>query len=89
MVLYLFEENSEQWISLLPIEAIIANDPSFKHEDVNFLSRSERYEVAIKKSALMVMKLREYGIADPDEIYWFKRYLCLLLGTLQSIRFVL
>ncbi|XP_053155314.1 peroxisomal acyl-coenzyme A oxidase 1 isoform X2 [Hemicordylus capensis] len=55
------------------IEQLVSNDPSFKHEDVNFLSRSQRYEVAIKKSALMVMKLREYGIADPDEIYWFKR----------------
>ncbi|KAM6468967.1 peroxisomal acyl-coenzyme A oxidase 1 isoform 2-T2 [Liasis olivaceus] len=54
------------------IEAI-ANEASFKHEDVNYLSRSQRYEIAIKKSALMVMKLREYGIADPDEIYWFKR----------------
>ncbi|XP_063149125.1 peroxisomal acyl-coenzyme A oxidase 1 isoform X2 [Candoia aspera] len=55
------------------IEAIVANEVSFKNEDVNFLSRSQRYEVAIKKSALMVLKLREYGIADPEEIYWFKR----------------
>ncbi|XP_003217249.2 peroxisomal acyl-coenzyme A oxidase 1 isoform X1 [Anolis carolinensis] len=54
------------------IEALVINDPDFAHEDVNFLSRSQRYEEAIKKSALMVMKLREYGIADPDEIYWFK-----------------
>ncbi|XP_066470200.1 peroxisomal acyl-coenzyme A oxidase 1 isoform X1 [Tiliqua scincoides] len=54
------------------IEALVINDPDFKHEDVNFLSRSQRYEVAIKKSALMVMKLRDYGIADPEEIYWFK-----------------
>uniref|UniRef100_A0A8D2QS40 Acyl-coenzyme A oxidase n=1 Tax=Zosterops lateralis melanops TaxID=1220523 RepID=A0A8D2QS40_ZOSLA len=38
-----------------------------------FLSRSQRYEQAIRKSSLMVMKLREYGIADPEEIYWFKR----------------
>ncbi|XP_077183856.1 peroxisomal acyl-coenzyme A oxidase 1 isoform X1 [Paroedura picta] len=56
------------------IEAIVLNDPDFKHEDVNFLSRSERYALAIKKSALMVMKLREHGIADPDEIYWFKSF---------------
>nr|XP_060620629.1 peroxisomal acyl-coenzyme A oxidase 1 isoform X1 [Anolis sagrei ordinatus] len=54
------------------IEALVINDPDFAHEDVNFLSRSQRYEEAIKKSALMVMKLREYGIADPEEIYWFK-----------------
>ncbi|XP_077690519.1 peroxisomal acyl-coenzyme A oxidase 1 isoform X2 [Eretmochelys imbricata] len=55
------------------IEALVLNDPDFQHEDLNFLSRSKRYEMAIRKSALMVMKLREYGIADPDEIYWFKR----------------
>ncbi|EMP23786.1 Peroxisomal acyl-coenzyme A oxidase 1 [Chelonia mydas] len=54
------------------IEALVLNDPDFQHEDLNFLSRSQRYEMAIRKSALMVMKLREYGIADPDEIYWFK-----------------
>ena len=61
-------------------EALVMNDPDFKHEDVNFLSRSERYEEAIRKSALMVMKLRDYGVADPDEIYWFKRYLNSVLG---------
>ncbi|XP_025902541.1 peroxisomal acyl-coenzyme A oxidase 1 isoform X2 [Nothoprocta perdicaria] len=55
------------------IEALVINDPDFQHEDLNFLSRSQRYEQAIRKSALMVMKLREYGIADPDEIYMFKR----------------
>ncbi|XP_077183858.1 peroxisomal acyl-coenzyme A oxidase 1 isoform X2 [Paroedura picta] len=63
------------------IEAIVLNDPDFKHEDVNFLSRSERYALAIKKSALMVMKLREHGIADPDEIYWFKR---IYMGTYSA-----
>lgn len=56
-------------------EALVINDPDFQHEDLNFLSRSQRYEQAIRKSSLMVMKLREYGIADPEEIYWFKRYL--------------
>ncbi|XP_032648770.1 peroxisomal acyl-coenzyme A oxidase 1 isoform X2 [Chelonoidis abingdonii] len=55
------------------IEALVLNDPDFQHEDLNFLSRSQRYEEAIRKSALMVVKLRNYGIADPDEIYWFKR----------------
>ncbi|XP_074871002.1 peroxisomal acyl-coenzyme A oxidase 1 isoform X2 [Carettochelys insculpta] len=58
------------------IEALALNDPDLQHEDLNFLSRSQRYETAIRKSAMMVMKLREYGIADPDEIYWFKR-MCL------------
>ncbi|XP_013925923.1 PREDICTED: peroxisomal acyl-coenzyme A oxidase 1 isoform X2 [Thamnophis sirtalis] len=69
----LLDGGADRTLRRKKIEAIIANDPSFHHEDVNFLSRSERYEVAIKKSALMVLKLREYGIADPEEIYWFKR----------------
>ncbi|KAM8946790.1 peroxisomal acyl-coenzyme A oxidase 1 isoform 1-T1 [Pelodytes ibericus] len=56
------------------IESLALNDPSFQHEDPNFLSRSERYEVAIKKSAMMVQKMREYGISDPEEIYWFKSF---------------
>ncbi|KAM8797094.1 peroxisomal acyl-coenzyme A oxidase 1 isoform 2-T2 [Eudromia elegans] len=55
------------------IEALVVNDPDFQHEDLNFLSRSQRYEQAIRKSSLMVMKLRERGIVDPDEIYMFKR----------------
>ncbi|XP_058021928.1 peroxisomal acyl-coenzyme A oxidase 1 isoform X2 [Ahaetulla prasina] len=73
LLTYLLDGGAERTLRRKEIEAIVANDPSFKHEDVNFLSRSQRYEVAIKKSALMVMKLREYGIADPDEIFWFKR----------------
>ncbi|XP_005056032.1 PREDICTED: peroxisomal acyl-coenzyme A oxidase 1 [Ficedula albicollis] len=56
------------------LEALVLNDPDFQHEDLNFLSRSQRYEQAIRKSSLMVMKLREYGIADPEEIYWFKSF---------------
>lgn len=44
-------------------------------QDPNFLSRSERYEQAVRKSAQMILKLREYGIADPEEIYCYKRYL--------------
>ncbi|XP_005993285.1 peroxisomal acyl-coenzyme A oxidase 1 isoform X2 [Latimeria chalumnae] len=55
------------------IEDLVLNDPDFQHEDLNFLSRSERYDVAVRKSALMVMKMRDYGISDPEEIYWFNR----------------
>ncbi|VFV45951.1 peroxisomal acyl-coenzyme a oxidase [Lynx pardinus] len=56
------------------IENLILNDPDFQHEDLNFLSRSQRYEVAVKKSASMVKKMREFGIADPEEIVWFKNF---------------
>lgn len=55
------------------IENLILNDPDFQHEDYNFLTRSQRYEVAVKKSATMVKKMREYGISDPEEIMWFKK----------------
>uniref|UniRef100_A0A8C7AY67 Acyl-CoA oxidase 1 n=1 Tax=Neovison vison TaxID=452646 RepID=A0A8C7AY67_NEOVI len=55
------------------IENLILNDPDFQHEDLNFLTRSQRYEVAVRKSANMVKKIREFGIADPEEIMWFKK----------------
>ncbi|XP_029359037.1 peroxisomal acyl-coenzyme A oxidase 1 isoform X4 [Echeneis naucrates] len=55
------------------IETLVLHDPDFKEEDPNFLSRSERYDQAVRKSAQMILKLREYGIADPDEIYCYKR----------------
>ncbi|XP_010746626.2 peroxisomal acyl-coenzyme A oxidase 1 isoform X2 [Larimichthys crocea] len=54
------------------IELMVLNDPDFKEEDPNFLSRSERYDQAVRKSAQMILKLREYGIADPEEIYCYK-----------------
>ncbi|XP_067115839.1 peroxisomal acyl-coenzyme A oxidase 1 isoform X1 [Osmerus mordax] len=54
------------------IETLVMNDPDFQHEDLNFLSRSERYDAAVKKSAQMILKLREYGISDPEEIYCYK-----------------
>uniref|UniRef100_A0A0E9WAF7 Acyl-coenzyme A oxidase N-terminal domain-containing protein n=1 Tax=Anguilla anguilla TaxID=7936 RepID=A0A0E9WAF7_ANGAN len=56
------------------IENMVISDPDFQHEDLNFLSRSERYDAAVKKSAQMILKLREYGISDPEEIYCYKRY---------------
>ncbi|XP_039715427.1 peroxisomal acyl-coenzyme A oxidase 1 isoform X2 [Pteropus medius] len=56
------------------IENLILRDPDlFQHEDLNFLTRSERYELAIKKSATMVKKIRDFGISDPNEIMWFKK----------------
>ncbi|XP_061628328.1 peroxisomal acyl-coenzyme A oxidase 1 isoform X1 [Phyllopteryx taeniolatus] len=54
------------------IESMVLNDPGFEEEDPNFLSRSERYDQAVRKSAQMILKLREYGIADPEEIYCYK-----------------
>nr|ACN11348.1 Acyl-coenzyme A oxidase 1, peroxisomal [Salmo salar] len=55
------------------IESLVISDPDFQSEDLNFLSRSERYDAAVKKSAQMILKLREYGISDPEEIYCYKR----------------
>lgn len=54
-------------------ENLILKDPDFQHEDLNFLSRSQRYEVAVRKSATMVEKMRKFNIADPAEIMWFKK----------------
>ncbi|KAF6092049.1 acyl-CoA oxidase 1 [Phyllostomus discolor] len=54
------------------IENLTLNDPDFQHEDLNFLTRSQRFEVAVKKSATLVKKIREFGISDPEEILWFK-----------------
>lgn len=59
---------------LSTVEALVLSDPDFKEEDPNFLSRSERYDQAVRKSAQMILKLREYGIADPEEIYCYKTY---------------
>uniref|UniRef100_A0AAR2JVD6 Acyl-coenzyme A oxidase n=3 Tax=Pygocentrus nattereri TaxID=42514 RepID=A0AAR2JVD6_PYGNA len=55
------------------IESLVINDPDFQHDDPNFMSRSERYDAAVKKSSQMIMKLRDYGISDPEEIYFYKR----------------
>ncbi|XP_067353702.1 peroxisomal acyl-coenzyme A oxidase 1 isoform X1 [Channa argus] len=54
------------------IESLVLSDQEFQEEDPNFLSRSERYDQAVRKSAHMILKLREYGIADPEEIYCYK-----------------
>ncbi|KAM6939933.1 peroxisomal acyl-coenzyme A oxidase 1 [Xenentodon cancila] len=63
------------------IESLVFSDPDFDEEDPNFLSRSERYDQAVRKSAQMVLKLREFGIADPEEIYHYKS---MALGNQQQ-----
>lgn len=66
---------------------MVLNDPDFKEQDPNFLSRSERYEQAVRKSAQMILKLREYGIADPDEIYCYKKYVVIELTCVDTVKF--
>ncbi|NP_001090149.1 acyl-CoA oxidase 1, palmitoyl L homeolog [Xenopus laevis] len=73
-ITYILDGSPERTHRRREIEGLVLNDPGFQHEDPNFLSRSERYELAIKKSALMVQKMREHGISDPEEIYWFKSF---------------
>lgn len=53
---------------------MVLKDPDFQEQDPNFLSRSERYDQAVRKSAQMILKLREFDISDPDEIYYYKKY---------------
>ncbi|XP_069608161.1 peroxisomal acyl-coenzyme A oxidase 1 isoform X2 [Ranitomeya imitator] len=72
-ITYVLDGSPERTRRRREIENLVTSDPEFQHEDPNFLSRSERYELAIKKSALMVQKMRQHGISDPEEIYWFKR----------------
>lgn len=63
------------------LEALVFSDPDFREDDPNFLSRSERYDQAVRKSAQMILKLREYGIADPEEIFYYKRYVVEKVGS--------
>ncbi|KAM4842877.1 peroxisomal acyl-coenzyme A oxidase 1 isoform 1-T1 [Thomomys bottae] len=79
-ITHILDGNPENTRRRREIEDLIVNDPDFQHEDYNFLTRSQRYEAAVKKSAIMVKKMREFGIADPDEIMWFKK--------LQLVNFV-
>ncbi|KAM3922478.1 peroxisomal acyl-coenzyme A oxidase 1-like isoform 2-T2 [Leptodactylus fuscus] len=55
-------------------ESVVINDPDFQHEDLNFLSRSERYEVAIKKSAKMAQHMQTLGLLNHEEIFWFRNF---------------
>ncbi|XP_043857719.1 peroxisomal acyl-coenzyme A oxidase 1 isoform X2 [Dromiciops gliroides] len=70
---YILDGSPERTRRRREIENLILNDPDFKHEDLNFLTRSQRYEIAVRKSATMVKKMRDFGIADPEEIMWFKK----------------
>nr|QFF91505.1 acyl-CoA oxidase 1 isoform 2 [Potamotrygon motoro] len=56
------------------IESLALNDPDLQHEDPNFMTYSERYDAAVKKSSLMVKKIQENAISNPEEIIFFKRY---------------
>ncbi|MED6236304.1 hypothetical protein ATANTOWER_007266 [Ataeniobius toweri] len=71
-VTYILDGGPEKTKRRREIESLVFSDPDFNEEDPNFLSRSERYDQAVRKSAQMVLKLREYGIADPEEIYHYK-----------------
>ncbi|RVE76628.1 hypothetical protein OJAV_G00010670 [Oryzias javanicus] len=69
---YILDGGPEKTKRRREIESLVFNDPDFAEEDPNFLSRSERFDQAVRKSAQMVLKLREFGIADPEEIYHYK-----------------
>ncbi|XP_033833318.1 peroxisomal acyl-coenzyme A oxidase 1 isoform X1 [Periophthalmus magnuspinnatus] len=69
---YILDGGPEKTKRRREIESLVLNDPDFDEEDPNFLSRSERYEQAVRKSAQMILKLREYGISDPAEINCYK-----------------
>ncbi|KAI4832142.1 peroxisomal acyl-coenzyme A oxidase 1 isoform X2 [Pseudochaenichthys georgianus] len=70
---YILDGGPEKTKRRREIESLVFSDPDFNEEDPNFLSRSDRYDQAVRKSAQMILKLREYGIADPEEIYCYKK----------------
>ncbi|KAK1163669.1 peroxisomal acyl-coenzyme A oxidase 1 isoform X1 [Acipenser oxyrinchus oxyrinchus] len=53
------------------IESLVINDPDFQHEDLNFL-QCAAHDAAVKKSSMMIMKMRQHGISDPEEIMCYK-----------------
>ncbi|CAL1601681.1 unnamed protein product [Knipowitschia caucasica] len=71
-VTYILDGGPEKTKRKREIETLVINDPDFDEVDPNFLSRSERYDQAVRKSAQMILKIREYGISDPEEIYFYK-----------------
>uniref|UniRef100_A0AAY5KYY4 Acyl-coenzyme A oxidase n=1 Tax=Esox lucius TaxID=8010 RepID=A0AAY5KYY4_ESOLU len=70
---YILDGGIEKTKRRREIQSLVISDPDFQSEDLNFLTRSERYEAAVRKSAQMIVKLRKYGISDPEEIYCYKR----------------
>ncbi|XP_010887715.1 peroxisomal acyl-coenzyme A oxidase 1 isoform X1 [Esox lucius] len=69
---YILDGGIEKTKRRREIQSLVISDPDFQSEDLNFLTRSERYEAAVRKSAQMIVKLRKYGISDPEEIYCYK-----------------
>nr|XP_023675785.1 peroxisomal acyl-coenzyme A oxidase 1 isoform X1 [Paramormyrops kingsleyae] len=80
---HILDGNPEKTRRRREIETLVIKDPDFQHEDLNFMSRSERYDAAVKKSAQMILKMREYGIADPEEIYSYKN--CVQRGRTEPL----
>ncbi|XP_031419959.1 peroxisomal acyl-coenzyme A oxidase 1 isoform X1 [Clupea harengus] len=72
LLTYILDGGQEKTRRRREIESLVISDADFQQEDANFLSRSERYDAAVRKSAQMILKLREYGISDPEEIYAYK-----------------
>nr|XP_006635271.2 PREDICTED: peroxisomal acyl-coenzyme A oxidase 1 isoform X1 [Lepisosteus oculatus] len=73
LLTYILDGGAEKTQRRREIESLVISDPDFQHVDLNFLSRSERYAAAVKRSAQMIVKMREHGISDPEEIYCYKR----------------
>uniref|UniRef100_A0A1A8JRG4 Acyl-coenzyme A oxidase n=1 Tax=Nothobranchius kuhntae TaxID=321403 RepID=A0A1A8JRG4_NOTKU len=69
---YILDGGPEKTKRRREIESLVFSDPDFNAEDPNFLSYSERYDQSVRKSTQMILKLREYAIADPEEIHQYK-----------------
>ncbi|XP_033985232.1 peroxisomal acyl-coenzyme A oxidase 1 isoform X2 [Trematomus bernacchii] len=86
---YILDGGPEKTKRRREIESLVFSDPDFSEEDPNFLSRSDRYDQAVRKSAQMILKLREYGIADPEEIYCYKKMVQGNLHEALGLHFVM
>ena len=54
-------------------ESLALNDPAFKHKDIAFMDRGERYTNSIRKAIHTVKRLQELEITDIQEIGWYKQ----------------
>ncbi|XP_019632781.1 PREDICTED: peroxisomal acyl-coenzyme A oxidase 1-like [Branchiostoma belcheri] len=53
------------------LESLALNDPAYRHEDLNFLSREEQYETQMQKSIAMINKTKKLDITDLMERYFY------------------
>jgi len=54
------------------IEKLVINDPEFQGPEYHFLSRDEIYEEGMRKTVAMNRKIKDHGLTEPSDLYWFR-----------------